>query len=473
MRETENGVGPSGVQPESKRARAIRLLTAEIDYIKREIERSKGMRNRSRILYEFERPSPFHYIETKYVHIPKRDGGSCGIDEATRVEMAMNYILDARTVMLSNVLRQSKKMVFSSEWRVAHNEGRITTVFDKIDAKRRRNKLFRISGDVTGVDKIELEKVRNRMLDMERERTRKMRLIKQELMCLTGKKTVHSTMSGGVMYGNGIIPQRGGDNPPRIFMARSWDQSSLERKRTNPKEEPLEVFKRHLSNFTKCNSSQSNRNSFQMLLPSTGVHPSNQYIFKKIPGEYLRCKSARELVDYKYRNVVVEKAAPVPRSYTPRQPFDLMDDDSLKDLCSSKSDKDMAELSIFLDSDSSKIQDKEGLAEENEVMGGKINLETSFDKFLSEGGRREGGSRSEDLLHGPNPRFTDFIKDPPIHGQVGLKEKESHPKFINEFYRSFPGRIGGSGRMNFETVKDGVDGDEAERRCSSRDNHPT
>jgi hypothetical protein len=40
------------------------------------------------------------------------------VDEAKKVEMSTNYILDAKTLMLVNVLKQSKKVVFNSELKV-------------------------------------------------------------------------------------------------------------------------------------------------------------------------------------------------------------------------------------------------------------------------------------------------------------------------------------------------------------------
>jgi hypothetical protein len=40
------------------------------------------------------------------------------VDEAKKVEMSTNYILYAKTLMLVNVLKQSKKVVFNSELKV-------------------------------------------------------------------------------------------------------------------------------------------------------------------------------------------------------------------------------------------------------------------------------------------------------------------------------------------------------------------
>ena len=74
-------------------------------------------------------------------------------------------------------------------------------------------------------------------------------------------------------------------------------------------------------------------------------------------------------------------------------------------------------------------------------------------------------------MHSTNPRFTDFIKNSAKQGQAGAEEKSAHPKCINEFYRSFPSRIDGSGRISFETIKDGKNSEEEKRGKSPRDKH--
>lgn len=231
-------------------------------------------------------------------------------------------------------------------------------------------------------------------------------MIKRELECIIEKRVIydHNTYSSSVSikdesivdmcntrpshgeeyedkaceisYDNGIIRRTGGDNPSNILVRNSL-KSNLGKKASS-KAELLEMFKRYLGNL-----SQSNRSNFQMGFPSVGVHPTNQSIFKKISVEYLRCKSVREIIDHKYRNVVVEKAILQHNNVTSRNPLDLLDVDSFGDLCSSKSDENGLEFSFFLNSSPDKTHENEDVEQP-----GKINLETSFDKFLNERSRK-------------------------------------------------------------------------------------
>lgn len=155
MNEAWNGMTSSGDQDEPKRSRVALRLTGEIDQLKREIERSRDMRNRTRILCEFERPSPSNYVEMKYINAPAVPTARRMIDEAMRAEMTLDYASDAKILALIDVLKQSRKIVFSSEWEIGYRESRIVNALDKVDRARRRNRLLYSSEEVW-IDKSEL-----------------------------------------------------------------------------------------------------------------------------------------------------------------------------------------------------------------------------------------------------------------------------------------------------------------------------
>lgn len=402
MREAEVSL-PGPVAP-LKKARMIEQITAEIDHIKREIERSIELRNRPRMLCEFERPSPLCYTGTRLVDAAAADEKGAWIDEETRVDAAAKYMLEAKTLSLASVLKQSKKIVFSGDWEAAYEEERVVRVLECVDRERRRGRLVCVSGQSAGICRDEVARARRRMVDREMERMRSLELIREELEGIVDRRILYG--------GDGVVPGVGRDNPPSLF---SFPVERAAEEERRPRREMLGAFKRCLESFSRCNSMQSSRGSFQTVFPS-GMHPSNHQIFKKIPAECLRCKSVREIVEHKYRNVVVQRTEN-PRAVVSSH---CALEDSF-DLCSSKSDEEV-EFNFFL-------------GERREEP--RMSLESSFDRFISERPRTQ-----PDAAHG-NPRFTDFIKN--------TQEQESaQPQPINEFYRSFSSR---GSKISFETIR--------------------
>lgn len=497
MKETESRLASSGAPLEAKRHRVVRQLTADIDHLKREIERSMDMRNRSRILSEFERPLPLNHVKKKCVDILTVPARKTAVEEMGKVEMVMDYALDANALALVDVLKHSKKVVFSSEWEIGYKENKIVSILDKVDRARRKNRLFRASEEA-GISKAEPQKIRNMILGMDAEKRGKLKMIKRELESVAEKAIVYeysSMFSSGVdtgdramnaacdnrsshadehqvvrmgepceiNNGSGIIQRTVDDNPQNIFVS-SIQSIPIPEKKISSKTGVLDAFKRYLNNFSKCNSSQSSRSGFRIGFPSAGIHPTNQHIFKKVPAEHLRCRSVKEIVDYKYRNVVVEKAVLKPKSSTSRGLLDILDESSPGDLCSSKSDEDELEFSFFLKSSPGGSQHRHKDMEQPE----KMNLETPFDKFLNERSRRGKSDGMGSSLHSNNPKFTDFIKTSGARTNSG--DTPAHPKLINEFHRSFPGRTDSSARISFETIKSRGRSDEEERKAA-KDKH--
>lgn len=440
MGEAESETDLSLVRSVPRRGRLVMQLTAEIDHLKREIERSRSMRNRSRILYEFERPSPFEYVEMKYINSPENKEVVGGVSEAGRIEMAANYILDAKTVGLIDVLRQSRKVVFSDEWRVGYEEGKVLDVFSKIGRERRKNRLVCVAREVSGIDWLEMRRSRSRMASEEIERKRMLESIKQELKYVFLRRVFcdHVGACDEKMCTDRVILPGGKDNPPAIFGVR--EPSTYEGGRTHAQGDILESFKKHLSNFSKCNSSMSSRSSFQTTFPSTGLHPTNQYIFKKIPAEYLRCKSAREIIDYKYRNVVVEKMRLRTEGTGPKRSFSPHDDDSFGDLCSSRTDENELEIGFLLNPGSDRTQERGRPEEGSKTAGGRVCVETSFDKFLNDRNKRGLGTGTSFM----DRNLTDFMRTPQDRGLAS-----SH-RLTGGFYGDFPDRADGTTKANLD-----------------------
>jgi hypothetical protein len=494
MTKSEATEQPPEGQALSRKRRLMDQLTAEIDRLKREIERSKHLGSRTRILHDIEKPAVYERREVKHISVPRRAVARRELSEAKRIDAAMDYISEIKTLPLVDVLRQSKKLVFSDEWEAAYREREHIKIYTKADRLRRRNKLIREAGPPAAFSEAEVCYHRNKIAEKHRQKIKNAAAIAEGIEELLRTRTVyenvdeiqvsqslqtrvvlpvravpsssllsnievspdgasfldplqwlpiahemHRMEKGGEADASSlIVPRAGRSDPAKIFPSRPWEAPKAPGK-IESKAELVQSFERFLNYFSKCMSSQSKRSVFQVSYPPPGVHVTNQHIFKKIQGEYLKCKSAKDIIAFKYRNVVVESTPPKLSALSSKRRPGLFDDeDSLGDVNVSESINNDLDLSLVLNPEGG--EDNRG----EEEAGGieKINLETSFDRFLNERSRRNiQHSIAETGLHS-NPKFTDFIRTPAHQEQMAWPGDVKGQKLINEFYRNFPNRAG-------------------------------
>jgi hypothetical protein len=477
---------PPEDQALSGRRRLMEQLTAEIDQLKRVIEGSKHG-GRQRIFYDFERPVYSMHREVKHISMPERARPERTLSEVERVGVVMDYMAEIRTLPLVDVLRQSRKLVFSNEWEVAYREREHAKIYSKIERLRKRSRLVKDPRKRSVFTEAEVEYHRKRIAGEHLDKTRRVAMVMEELEGFLAARVVYDSVdeflvskrlqtravlpvravpptsmlydielnpSGDIEFdplqwlplmsdahravsstdvetSHLVVPHTGRGDPARIFPPRSWETKKAPRS-VQSRMELLQSFEQFLHYFSKCLSSQSKRSVFQISYPLSGIHATSHHIFKKVQGEYLKCRSAKDVIAYKYRNVAVESASSKPSTVLLRKhlgPFD--DEDSLYEPVSSQGAE--LDLSLVLSPDGG-----EGKEEQSSIE--KTNLETSFDRFLNERTRR---SMQHGMAEtGPhNPKFTDFIKT--AHpSEMAWSGEVGNQKLISEFYRSFSNRTG-------------------------------
>ncbi|AFM97984.2 hypothetical protein EHEL_030870 [Encephalitozoon hellem ATCC 50504] len=376
MREAGDEDLPSDVQDREKRRRLAAQLTGEMGLIRREFESTGGMKSGARFLYDFEKHLPFRHQEIRYASVSSKSREEKTVDESSRIRMAAEYAAEAGVLAVMDVLRHSKKVVFSKDWEVGYREDNVIGILQKIEKKRRRKGLVR-SCEGAWIDKRDVENTWKRMVDAESKRMNALKLVSHEIalmkrsrvVCVNASfraldearawdpedgstfgmngeeevvtyrrtKIVKTDPSEGVSRESVVLPLMRDDNPPTILNVRTHD-SPKKKERALAKTQMIERYKRYLRNFSKMNAKRSSRNSFNIAQTSASSHPTSQHVFKKIPMEYLRCKNARDIVNYKYKHVVIGKetrmAGGGESGYSPEG----MQDGLSGDLCSSGSD---------------------------------------------------------------------------------------------------------------------------------------
>lgn len=376
-----------GAQAKERRKRLIAKLSFEIGLIRREFEKPRVASNVPGFLYDFEKQAFFYHREVRSSRIPRRKESALPMGEAEKAKMVVEYGAEARVLMVIDVLRHSRKVVFGEDWDIGYRENNVINVLRKIDRRRRRKGLLQGSGEHSGMDGVAVRRIEMGMTAMEEERKRVLSLVGRELMYSARRKgcSISSAWGGrfsggdrdvcgstagnegvfdGVEYGGlraGRIPSCSGvkcesvifprmrdDCPQPVFKPREYfSLGQAGNKDLRPR--AAELFKRHLKIFSKLSARRSSRYSFELPQVSATAHPTNQHIFKKIPMEYLRCKSARDIVGYKYRNTTVDETLKMAKEAESKRTVRHFEDDSFGDFHSSVSDEAGVEYSLLIE----------------------------------------------------------------------------------------------------------------------------
>ncbi|KAL7348091.1 hypothetical protein P7C65_03s3g03990 [Encephalitozoon intestinalis] len=347
--------------------------------IRREIERPRAMRDAPGFLYDFEKQIPFRHQEIRCASIPAKKADSKSGDELGKIRMAAEYAAESGVLMLIDVLKQSKKIVFSKDWEIGYRENNVINILRQIEKKRRKGDLLQNPREHR-IERADVEKTWKMMVEEEARRKAQLDSIVHEISLAKRDRVIHVNtflssfigtlnerttdlegrgisdgegegdgviysrrrlskmfIGGEVSYESVVLPTVGDDNPPPIFGRRLYIPSEKIESVT-PRTQISERYKKYLANFSKLNSAQSGRSNFSMPQGSVASHPSSQHIFKKVSMEYLRCKSARDIVSHKYRNVVIDRTVDLPKRPEGRYPKIHLQDGLGGDLCSSGSD---------------------------------------------------------------------------------------------------------------------------------------
>lgn len=395
MREAGDESLPSEIRDREKRRRLAAQLTVEMGLIRREFESTGEIGNGARFLYDFEKHLLFRHQEIRYASTHNKKAEKRVIDESDRIRMAAEYAAEAGVLMVMDVLRQSRKIVFSKDWEVGYRENNVINILQKIEKKRRKKGLLR-SCPGGRIDKRDVENTWKAMVDAEKRRMDALSLISHEISLTKrsrliyinipswslsktksqylenghtfGKKCSESGLTYGgakiskvypnetVSYENVIFPLMRDDNPPTMFNARIHDPPK-KIERILPKAQMIERYKKYLKDFAKINAKQSSRSNFSIAQPSTTSHPTSQHVFKKISIEYLRCKNARDIINHKYKHVVVDRVAHMARRAEVKYSLGDLEDGLSGDLCSSGSDDTSVRYTFLIEAALGKTSD--------------------------------------------------------------------------------------------------------------------
>ncbi|CAD26241.1 hypothetical protein [Encephalitozoon cuniculi GB-M1] len=362
MEETESEDISPGIQARKRRRRLAARLALEMELIKKEFERPSALKNAPAFLCDFEKHLPFsRKEEIRYACIPDKRGLEKAADEAEKVKMVAEYAAEAGVLMVIDVLRQSRKVVFGRDWEIGYRENNIINILRKIERKRRRKGLLR-DPERCRVSMAGVQRVWREMMGAEQEKRKILGLVGHEVTLSARKRVIRindiswdSDQSGsdgvlctmmrtakifpgsGVSYEHVMLPSVGDDDPPPLFntKAHAFPRKAED---TSPKIQMVETYKKYLGNFSKLSAQRSSRNNLVTMQTSLGSHPTSQHIFKKISMEYLRCKSARDIVSHKYRHVIINREAHMAKREETKYSTGRLEDDSPGDLCSSGSD---------------------------------------------------------------------------------------------------------------------------------------
>ncbi|AFN82706.1 hypothetical protein EROM_030850 [Encephalitozoon romaleae SJ-2008] len=468
MREAGNGDLPSENQDKEKRRRLATQLTEEMRLIRREFESTKDMGNGARFLYDFEKRLPFRHREIRYASIPNKKAEKRAVNESDRIRMAAEYAAEAGVLMVMDVLRQSRKVVFSKDWEVGYRENNVINILQKIEKKRRKKGLLKCC-EGGRIDKRDVENTWKMMMDAEKKRMDVLNLISHEISltkrsrlicinipfwfssetegqhpesdCVFGKegseggltycRTKISKMypNESVSYENVIFPLVRDDSPPTIFNTR-MDDSPEKTERTPPKAQMIERYKKYLKSFARINAKQSSRSNFNIAQPSAASHPTSQHVFKKIPIEYLRCKNAKDIINHKYKHVVVDRVAHMARRAETKYSLGDLEDGLSGDLCSSGSDDTSIRYTFLIEAALGKTSD----SGKKDIPNGDIKKVSGCWKDETQGyipemplqvPRREGGEVASDangqasLGNSSNKKVEDETPEEPHRNSIG------------------------------------------------------
>ncbi|KAM0672616.1 hypothetical protein CWI42_031070 [Ordospora colligata] len=309
----------NSIVEKQKKQQQIDKLTHDMKLIACEIQSERYTEKTSYILHEFEKDVRYFHNKKRCVQIPMQSNGVKAVSEYEKMRMFVDYVTEAREVMLKDVLRQSKKVVFTHDWEIGYREQKMMEVAKRLERRRKKGNVVRkfIEEEIQNysVDRCVvaanmdssnhnykinefMEKVKHELL---RHSMKRMNDISDYMYDVCSK----SNENDGVLYENVMRPIVVDDEPALVFTMKK-NNVVQEFKHVQSKSRMIEIFKKYLDEFSKCNGARSVRTNFQVQQPVGGAHPTHQQLFKKIHADYTKCKCAKDIVTQKYRNCVID-----------------------------------------------------------------------------------------------------------------------------------------------------------------------
>jgi hypothetical protein len=305
------------------RRQQIDKLTHDMKLIAYEIQSVGYTGKTSCILHEFEKDVKYFHDKKRCVQITTPASSAKIVHEHEKMKKLAGYVAEAREVMLKDVLRQSKKVVFTHDWEIGYREHKMMEVVKRLERRRKKGSIVRkfieesmqedsvaelctasavdmASSNHNGQANEAIERIRRELLKQS------MKRINEPDNCMYDICN-KSNRNDGVVYENVMRPVVVDDEPAPVFAVKK-NSVAQESKHVQSKPRMVEAFKKCLDEFSKCNGGRSTRTSFQVQQPIGGTHPTHQQLFKKIHTDYARCKCAKDIVMQKYKNCVIESS---------------------------------------------------------------------------------------------------------------------------------------------------------------------